>query len=108
MNGFGIDVNEEALTGKRLIDFSQDIIEKAKENKRCYQKYIDSIATESGDIAFFDFVAKGTCQMYINRLVDHRLKGLYFLQIEKTFMKEKALDITAFYDEDELRGKCYL
>lgn len=41
--------------------------------------------------------------MYINRLVDHRLKGLYFLQIEKTFMKEKALDITAFYDEDELR-----
>lgn len=100
---FGIDVNEEALTGKRLIDFSQDIIEKAKENKRCYQKYIDSIATESGDIAFFDFVAKGTCQMYINRLVDHRLKGLYFLQIEKAFMKEKELDITAFYDEDELR-----
>lgn len=100
---FGIDVKEEALTGKKLVDFSQDIIEKAKENKHRYQKYIESIPNVPGDIAFFDFVAKGTCQMYVNRLVDHRLKGLYFLQIEKSFMKDKALDITAFYEEDELR-----
>ena len=100
---FGIIVNEDVLTGKKLVDFSQDIIEKAKRYRHHYQKYIDSIAKESGDIAFFDFVAKGTCQMFVNRLVNNKLRGLYFLQIEKSFMKDKVLDITAFYEQDESR-----
>ncbi len=49
---FGIIVNEDVLTGKSSLIFSQDIIEKAKRYRHHYQKYIDSIAKESGDIAF--------------------------------------------------------
>lgn len=39
--------------------------------------------------------------MYCSRLVPNHLDGLYFLQLEKEFMKDKKLDIQAFYDESE-------
>ena len=63
---------------------------------------------QEGDIAFFDFVAKGTTQMYVQRIVshegkalEHRLKGFYFLQLEPDFMKDKGLDIEPFYKAEE-------
>ncbi len=40
----------------------------------------------------FDFVAKGTTQMYLQRLFPQHMKGFYFLQLEPEFMAEKGLD----------------
>jgi hypothetical protein len=55
-----------------------------------------------GGIAFFDFVARGTTQMYVERLTDNHIKGLYFLQLDKDYMKNKGIDIASFYtDEDK-------
>ena len=50
------------------------------------------------DIAFFDFVAKGTCQMFISNIVNQHLKGFYFLRLDEEEMKDKNLDIITFYD----------
>ena len=56
---------------------------------------------KEGDVAFFDFVAKGTSQMYIQRLVDRHLKGIYFMQLEGEYMQGKELDILPFYNIQE-------
>lgn len=39
--------------------------------------------------------------MYIQRLTRNPIKGLYFLQLEPEFMKDKNLDIKSFYSEEE-------
>ena len=39
--------------------------------------------------------------MYIQRLTQNPIKGLYFLQLEPEFMKDKNLDIKPFYTEME-------
>lgn len=84
-----------------LINYSDVILSKARIDKRNYQRYIDKLHMTEGDIAFFDFVAKGTSQMYIQRLIDHHLKGIYFMQLEREYMWEKGLDILPFYDRQE-------
>lgn len=104
---FGIEIKGIAHTSisndeEGLLKYKEIIFEKANKERRNYQRYIEKIGLRKGDIAFFDFVAKGTCQMYVQRLVKSSLRGLYFLQLEPEYMKEKGLDIQSFYSHEEL------
>ncbi len=102
---FGISRQDEAeyhnTCSKSLIDYSDVILSKAYIDRENYQKYIDKLHMKEGNIAFFDFVAKGTSQMYLQRLVDRHLKGIYFLQLEGEYMQGKGLDILPFYNRQE-------
>jgi len=103
---FGIDINDHesgiVVSGENsLIQCKNIIIEKSQKAYDNYQKYISKLQIEDGDIALFDFVAKGTIQMYVQRLISNHIKGFYFLQLEKEHMKEKGLDICSFYGEEE-------
>lgn len=94
-------VVDHGAGGNELTDYSDAIVRKASEDRKNYQRYIDKLPMKEGDIAFFDFVAKGTSQMYIQRLVDRHLKGLYFMQLEREYMQKKGLDILPFYGGKE-------
>ncbi len=102
---FGIDVKqntgEERKTAGSIVDYAPVILQRAGENRKNYHTYMAGLPILGGDIAFFDFVAKGTSQMYMQRLVENHLKGLYFLQLEREYMRDKGLDIVPFYDKEE-------
>lgn len=102
---FGISeqdiVEDYDARSKSLTDYADEILSKARIDRKNYQRYIDKLHMEEGDIAFFDFVAKGTSQMYMQRLTDRHLKGIYFMQLEREYMKGKGLDILSFYDNQE-------
>ena len=83
------------------VDCSAMILEKAKQQRNNYHKYVDKLGIGSGKLAFFDFVAKGTTQMYLQKLFVQHMKGFYFLQLEREFMKDKGLDIESFYSDEE-------
>lgn len=105
---FGIIVQESDAEGGRLSDYEPVILSEADRQRQNYKRYIDTLRMEEGDIAFFDFVAKGTTQMYVERLAGRHMKGFYFLQLEKEYMSDKGLDIEAFYDNDgEKNSKIY-
>lgn len=101
MERFGIIRSDEETQGKNLSDYTETILEVSECKRRNNCNYVDTLTVEEGPIGFFDFVAKGTSQMYCSRLVPNHLEGLYFLQLEKEFMMDKRLDIQAFYDESE-------
>lgn len=84
-----------------LLKYADAILNTSKNKKKNALKYIQKLNLQEGDVAFFDFVAKGTSQMYIQRLVKKKIKGLYFLQLEPEFMNDKGLDILPFYREEE-------
>ncbi len=79
----------------------QAIIQRAKILKDNYQKYIYNQNVRDEESAVFDFVAKGTTQLYLSKLFNNHLKGFYFLQLEPEFMKNKNLDIFPFYSDSE-------
>jgi FMN phosphatase YigB (HAD superfamily) len=93
---FGIQ--GEAL--KRM-ERSREILVKAKFQRGSYQTYIKKLGLQEGAVALFDFVAKGTVQMYLQKLFVQHMKGFYFLQLEPEFMADKGLDIQPFYLEEE-------
>lgn len=91
-----LDENEEGL-----MRFYRAILHTAKQKRKNNRKYIDSLHIREGRIAFFDFVAKGTIQLCTKRLVENPIVGLYFLQMEPMYMKDRHLDIRPFYTEEE-------
>lgn len=93
---FGIEVDDV-----NTIDRSVVILDKAKQQRENYHKYIDKLGIGSGNLALFDFVAKGTTQMYLQKLFSQHMKGFYFLQLEPEFMADKGLDIEPFYSDEE-------
>lgn len=83
------------------INREKEILRKAGIQREYYKKYIEKLDIQDLPIAMFDFVAKGTTQMYLQKLFSNPLKGFYFLQLESEFMADKGLDIESFYSEQE-------
>ena len=100
---FGISTDDIAK-----IDREQAILDKATRQKQYYLKYIGDLGLQDKRVAFFDFVAKGTTQMYVQRLFDQHIKGFYFLQLEPEFMANKGLDIEPFYSDSAIFDNYYI
>lgn len=103
---FGIYAEEHRLENslnceEGLLRYQDLIIEKARTASDNYQKYIRKLNVRDGDVAFFDFVAKGTTQLYLQRLIGNHLRGFYFLRLEKEYMKERNIDIQSFYADGD-------
>lgn len=103
---FGIRINCSGLDNDfdKAVHFQEKILRRAEKLKGGYEKYVSTIPLKEGDTALFDFVSKGTTQYYLERIIPNKLTGLYFLQLEPDFMKDKKLDIVSFYKEEELEA----
>jgi len=92
---FGIEEDVDVKDRNALI------LEKAKDKRHNYLKYIDSLNLPDGKLGVFDFVAKGTTQLFLQKFMPQQMRGLYFLQLEPEFMADKGVDIESFYTEKE-------
>lgn len=97
---FGICVEDDGKH-RSLFDYREEIFQAAAVKRKNYQKYLSTLHIEEGDIAFFDFVARGTVQAYVQRLTDRHLRGFYFWQQDTNYMKETNLDVQTFYAPEE-------
>ncbi|MCR5557848.1 MAG: HAD hydrolase-like protein [Butyrivibrio sp.] len=92
---------KDALKVRFGVDDSSLVLEKARNQRANYKRYIDGFSFSGDKFAMFDFVAKGTTQLFLGKLFDQHLKGFYFLQLEPEFMADRGLDIEPFYTEEE-------
>ena len=103
--GIAIDENDKRKAGDRsesLTGYTDRILKQATILRENYRKYISHLNLREGPAVLFDFVAKGTSQMFIQKMMpEHHLTGCYFLQLEPEFMKDKNLDIEPFISEKE-------
>lgn len=84
-----------------LLRYAEKILERARVERAACRAYIKGLPLREGTVAFFDFVAKGTSQMYLERLFANHLKGFYFLWLEEEAMSRYGLDIEPFYRREE-------
>ena len=99
---FGISIEylkekTSSYNQENYLNYENLIYEKVINVRNGYNEYIKQFKLKKGDIAFFDFVAKGTTQYFINRLVANHIKGFYFLQLETNL----EVDVISFYTEEE-------
>lgn len=93
---FGIVLSDKDENKRKQL-----ILQKSELQKANYRKYIKKLEISDEKTAMFDFVAKGTTQMFLERVFNKKFKGFYFLQLEREFMADKGLDIKPFYSEEE-------
>ncbi len=93
---FGINCETVDLCRKNDI-----ILSNARMKRKNYMKYMDSLQLSRDNLGIFDFVAKGTTQFFIQKIIKQHLVGLYFLQLEPEFMSDKNLEIDSFYKNEE-------
>lgn len=108
---FGIDASqiscEDVNYGETgLLKYTGPILENAISLRENYREYISKQSIQAGDIVFFDFVAKGTVQLYLEKIVEKHIKGLYFLQLERNSMADKV-EVESFYDGEEKGSAIY-
>lgn len=92
---------KEAIKRRFGVDNKDEVLTAAKEKKDNYLKYIDTLDTGAGKTAFIDFVAKGTTQLFMEKVMERELFGFYFLQLEPESMAKYNLDVTSFYSDAE-------
>nr|WP_325295662.1 HAD family hydrolase [uncultured Oscillibacter sp.] len=97
---FSISIEEDGAQS-RLLDYKEEILEAAKTSRNGYLQYMKRLKLAEGDVAFYDFVARGTVQMYVERLTERHLKGFYFWQQDQELMREKGLDIQSYFKPEE-------
>lgn len=90
-----------ALKDTEVVNRNNYILKRARSLRKNYKRYIEKLELSNNKLAVFDFVAKGTTQLFLHRLFEQPLKGFYFLQLEPEFMKDKGLNITPFYSDRE-------
>ena len=98
---FGIQIPEQVTDKESILDYAKEILSTAEIKRKNYLKYIKTLDKKDGNIAFFDFVAKGTCQMFVEKVLNKQLMGLYFLRLEEDNPKTQGLNIKAFYQAEE-------
>ncbi|MDD7333723.1 MAG: HAD hydrolase-like protein [Lachnospiraceae bacterium] len=98
---FGIQIPKQVKDKESILDYAKEILSTAEIKRKNYLKYIKTLDRKEGNIAFFDFVAKGTCQMFVEKILNKQLMGLYFLRLEEDNPKTQGLNIKAFYQAEE-------
>lgn len=75
------------------------ILDKVKEARKNYLKYIDALKLKDDtNIGFFDFVSSGTCQMNLEKIMNKNLKGLYFLKVLEDYEGKLNLNVSTLLE----------
>lgn len=86
--------------GEGVLKYKEIILNRAMENRGGYGKYISSLELVDKETVFFDFVSSGTCQAALEKMMDCKMQGYYFIRVADDSPEKKALSITSFYDGD--------
>lgn len=102
---FGIETDIE--DGSGLTDYSEKILCKAASERVQYRKYLSQYILEGERVAFFDFMAKGTCQLKLEQLSGTKILGIYFQKSESSDIRKNELEHTSFCDSKSAFDKNY-
>jgi len=96
---FFLDKEEiEEYKGEELEEYvlyhKDKILKRSKELRDNYLMYLNQFDF-NGKVAFFDFVASGTCQFYLEKIIGIKFDGLYFMRLLKD---NKELKINSFLE----------
>lgn len=94
---FGVDLDNSSIDD--IKNYKTIILEKANICRKNYIKYMDNLDIDNGITAFFDFVAKGTTQKYLQNILINPLKGFYFIKLPD---ENNNIDVCSFYKSDDI------
>lgn len=103
LDRFNVDIVEDCKVTDANIEqfislYEKDILENCKKERNNYKRYLENIASKKR-IAFIDFVAAGSIQNGLRKLLDNKdMEGFYFLKRNTdNYELEKCIKVESFY-----------
>lgn len=97
---FDLDIQTELKEIDEVIPYMSDILGHCKEERECYKQYIQETGINScKKTAFLDFVAMGTIQHALQKIVNQSFTGYYFLRRNVNQLSLKRLHCYSLYEE---------
>lgn len=93
-----------------VIRHLEPILRRAQTLRDGYRKYIENCGLPQGRLAMLDFVASGTCQMCLERILGQEIKGYYFIRhFDEQRLEKSKMNSSSYIEEGYLYGlKSYL
>lgn len=92
--------DEEEITVEAILRYKDVIIQRALKNRANYLSYIGSLNVGER-VAFSDFVSTGTCHLSLEKIMNQRIKGYYFMKVKADDPEKEKLDVDSFYGAEE-------
>lgn len=81
-----------------VFEHKDKIYRRSKECRDNYLKYIEQFNLEEYEkIVFFDFVSSGTCQLFLEKILNRKLSGLYFARMKNDYKEKQELNIQSLF-----------
>lgn len=70
-----------------------------------YRKYLAGLKLDNfGNIYFFDFMSRGTCQTGLEKILGRKITGLYFQKSVSGDAGKDSIEVHAYFKEDSAQG----
>lgn len=101
------EYNEKEDFNANILNHKAEIIRISNERKENYRKYLDNIEVGRDTYLFVDLVSSGTCQMYMDRLIDGDLVGYYLCKLKTDEQAKENLDFISLYKPVPIGDETY-
>lgn len=98
----GEKYNEQQSYNDYILQYRNEIIQKSHELRENYQKYITSLKLENGKYLFVDLVSSGTCQMYLEELINGQLEGYYLCKLRTNEERKERLKCYSLFPTTDI------
>ncbi|MCI8795439.1 MAG: hypothetical protein HFG89_01100 [Dorea sp.] len=85
-----------------------EIVENGKDEtaRKGYLNYVKALGIDKYDqIYYFDFMSRGTCQSLLEKIIGHKMKGIYFQKSVSGIAAKDAIEVEAYFEESSALEK---
>lgn len=95
----GNNIDKDAV--EYIMSYKDNILEKSRQLRFNYRTYLNRLnIINDKNIAIFDFVSTGTCQMCLEKILGKKLRGYYFSRELDEYKRKKELNVNSFFESE--------
>lgn len=94
----GAKYNEKEDFNTNILKYKAQIIQISNERAENYRKYLDNVGVGGDTYLFVDLVSSGTCQVYLNKLIEGELTGYYLCKLKTDEAAKENLPCLSLYE----------
>ncbi len=92
---------------QNILNAVEEIVKKSLQLKENYKIYINNLGITSGRYLFVDLAAAGTCQMYLEQIMDVDLEGYYLCKLKTKEEDKEHLKCRSLFQSVQIDSDVY-
>lgn len=101
------EYNDKMSLNDNILKHRDEIIDRSKVLRQNYIKYIENKGINGGRYLFVDLVSSGTCQLYLDKIINGELEGFYLCKLNTIETAKNELHCYSVFPKCEIGDTKY-